>query len=353
MFRIILIRVMYSIPVLLLLTLIMFFSIRLIPGDIARVMAGERATPEVVEMIRETYHLNDPWYVQYGTYLQKLVTEFDLGMSIQHDKPITEVLATFIPATLELGICALLIAIPIGIFLGAFAAIFRGSWIDKASTSTALFGVSMPIFWLALTLQYFLAVQLNILPSSSRLPDEVYLFDDLFDETEQSLFNMYVFDGLYYGFRYGEWDLFLKACRHMFLPALTLASVPVSYITRMTRTAFLDVIHQDYIRTAKSKGLSFWKVMWVHAFRNASLQIVTIVALQAGAMFAGAVLTETMYSWPGLGRELISSIATRDFRMVQSGTLFIGSIFILFNLIADLLYGVLDPRTRVSSVGGK
>lgn len=344
MFSLVVRRILFSIPVLLVLTLVLFLAMKLVPGDAAVIMAGERATPEKVALIRKALHLDDPWYLQYGIYIKNLVLNFDLGRSLFHDLPITELLKTTVPATIELGLTAILIAIPVGIGLGVLSAVFRGSFLDRLATSFALSGVSMPIFWLALVLTYIFSFRLGWFPTSGRLSDEV-----LFTPATDSLINVYVLDGIVRGFKGEGWDVFLSALHHLVMPAFALSTIPTAHIMRMTRASFLEVLGQDYIRTARAKGLSPFSVVLKHAFRNASLQIVTITALQIGAIFGGAVLTESMFSWPGLGKVMVESIGSRDFPMVQSGTLFIGSMFVIFNLIADVLYGVLDPRVRHSS----
>lgn len=341
MFSLVVRRLLFSIPVLLCLTLVLFLAMKLVPGDAALVMAGERATPEKVAFIRKALHLDDPWYVQYGLYLKNLVTNFDLGRSLFHDVPILELLKTTVPATMELGLAALCIAIPTGIFLGVVAALNRGNWIDKAASTLALSGVSMPIFWLVLVLTYLLSFKLGWFPTSGRLGDEI-----IFNPSTDSILNMYLIDGVVMGFKGEGWDLLLSALQHILMPAFALSTIPMAHIMRMTRAAFLDVLYQDYIRTARAKGLSRAKVVMKHAFRNASLQIVTVIALQAGAIFGGAVITESMFAWPGLGKVLVESIGSRDFPMVQSGTLFVGCMFVFFNMLADVLYGVLDPRVR-------
>lgn len=343
MFALIIRRLLFSIPVLLALTLALFLAVKLVPGDAALVMAGERATPEKVAYIRHALQLDLPWYVQYGSYLRKLVFEFDLGQSLYHDVPISQLLKTTVPATVELGFFALIFAIPIGIGLGILGAVNRNTWIDKVSTSVALTGVSMPIFWLALVLMYFFSIRLGWLPTSGRMTDEV-----LFDPEIDSITRMYTLDGLILGLKGNGWEVFGAALRHITLPALALSTIPMAHICRMTRSAFLEVLGLDYIRTARAKGVSRAKIIFKHAFRNASLQIVTVTMLQAGTIFGGAVITESMFSWPGLGKVLVESIGSRDFPMVQSGTLFVGVMFVLFNLLADLMYGLLDPRIKRS-----
>ena len=341
MFALIVRRALFSIPVLLLLTLVLFLAVKLVPGDAAVVMAGERASPEKIAALREALRLNDAWYLQYGHYIQKLVTNFDLGQSLHHDMPISTLLQSAVPATVELGMFAMFIALPIGIVLGVLGALYRNKFIDKLATSTALAGVSMPIFWLALVLMYFFSIRLGWLPTSGRLSDDV-----LYDPAIDGITRMYTVDGLILGVRTGDWSLFQSAVKHVILPSVALCTIPMAMIARMTRSSFLEVLGQDYVRTARAKGVMPFQVVFKHAFRNASLQIVTVTMLQAGTIFGGAVITESMFSWPGLGKMLVESIAARDFPMVQSGTLFVGFVFVFFNLLADLFYGLLDPRVK-------
>jgi dipeptide transport system permease protein len=337
-------RLGLAVPVLLFLTLILFLAVKLVPGDAALVMAGEKATPERVEEIRVALGLDEPLAVQFGGYLKRLIFDFDLGDSLFHERPISELLGSAVPATVELGLAALLIAIPVGIFLGILGAVYRNKWIDKLATLVALTGVSMPIFWLALILMYVFSIQLGVLPTSGRISDLV-----IFDPLTDSITGMYTIDGFLMGLKGMGWETFESAVLHLILPAVALSTIPLAHICRMTRSSFLEVLSQDYIRTARAKGLSPSVVIMKHAFRNASLQIVTVTFLQAGAIFGGAVITESMFSWPGLGKVLVESIGSRDFPLVQSGTLFVGLVFVVFNLLGDLLYGVLDPRTRAAA----
>ncbi|MEY4064476.1 MAG: hypothetical protein RIR26_684 [Pseudomonadota bacterium] len=340
-------RFLASLPVLLLLTLALFGAMKLVPGDIALVMAGERATPERVEHIRQALHLDSPWYVQYGLYLKNLILEADFGHSLLHDQPISRLFATAIPATIELASAALLIAIPLGLLLGVVSAVARRSWWDRFASLFALTGVSLPIFWLALLLMWLFSLNLGWLPTSGRLSDEI-----LFEPSTQSIFGIYTLDGLYFGLSGQGWELFLTACRYLVLPAVALSTIPMAHICRMTRSAMLDVLQQDYIRTARAKGMSRFKVIAKHAARNAALPVVTVLFLQAGTLFGGAVITETMFAWPGLGKILVESIGSRDFPMVQSGTLFVGAMFVFFNLIGDLVVGWLDPRIKQAVESG-
>jgi ABC-type dipeptide/oligopeptide/nickel transport system permease component len=345
-------RILLAIPVLLFLTLLLFLAIKLVPGDAALVMAGERATPEKVEYIRNALNLNSPWYVQYFLYLKNLVLHFNLGDSLFHEAPVLELLKRAVPATIELGMFALLIAVPVGILLGMLCAVWKSGWVDKVFSVFSMAGVSIPIFWLALILMYVFSVTLGWVPSSGRISDEI-----VFDTELYGITGMYTFDGFLYALRTNpfdaeNWNVFLSALLHLCMPAIALSTIPMSQISRVTRASFLDVLGQDYVRTARAKGVAPWRVVCVHVFRNSSLQVVTISLLQAGALMGGAVITETMFSWPGLGKILVESIGSRDFPMVQSGTLFVGVMFVLFNLLADLMFFVLDPRVQNSSSAG-
>jgi peptide/nickel transport system permease protein len=340
-------RFVQSVPVLLLLTLVLFWALKLIPGDVALVMAGERATPERVAYIRSSLHLDDPWWIQYGSYLQRLLFEGDFGHSLFHDRSIGELFAWAIPATVELASAALLVAIPVGLALGVISAVARRTWWDRLASFIALTGVSLPIFWLALLLMWLFSLKLGWLPTSGRLSDEI-----LFDPATDAVFRMYSLDGLWRGMTGQGWDVFLSSIRYLVLPAVALSTIPMAHICRMTRSAMLDVLQQDYIRTARAKGVTQVSVILKHAARNAALPVVTVLFLQAGALFGGAVITETMFAWPGLGKLLVESIGSRDFPMVQSGTLFVGAVFVFFNLLGDLAVGWLDPRTKQGKAGG-
>jgi ABC-type dipeptide/oligopeptide/nickel transport system permease component len=346
-------RCLQAIPLLLVLTLLLFFAIKLVPGDAALVIAGERATPEKVEYIRNALNLNSPWYVQYFIYLKNLVFHLNLGESLYHEAPVLELLKKSVPATVELGFFALMIALPIGVLLGVLCAVWKSGWVDKLFSIVSMAGVSVPVFWLALILMYFFSVNLGVLPSSGRISDDIFFDADTFLVT-----GMYSLDAAIYAFKLGpfefkNWVIFFDVVKYLVLPAFALSTIPMAQISRVTRSAFLEVLSQDFVRTAKAKGVSPYRVIFVHAFKNASLQIVTIAFLQAGALMGGAVITETMFSWPGLGKMLLESIGSRDFPMVQSGTLFVGATIIFFNLIADIMFFALDPRLKSTIKGGK
>lgn len=259
----------------------------------------------------------------------------DLGTSIMRRTSVAEELKTFFPATLELTIAAMLIATTVGIITGVLSATRRGSLFDAGSMTFALVGVSMPIFWLGLMLQYLFAVNLGWLPISQRLsPDLARGF--------QGITGLYTLDGLLRG----RPEITLDALRHLLLPAVTLATVPMAIIARMTRSAMLEVLGQDYMRTARAKGLRDQVVVVRHALKNALLPVVTVIGLQLGLLLSGAILTETVFSWPGIGTWILNGILARDYPIVQGGILFVATVFVLVNLLVDLSYAWLDPRIR-------
>lgn len=319
--------------ILLCVSFIVFISVRLIPGDPAQLMLGERATPEALERLREQLGLNKPFLVQYFSYLTRIFTEGSLGDSIVTNNPVLLEIAQKFPATIELAFASILIATLIGISVGILAAVYRNSWIDHLSMVGALTGVSMPIFWLGLLLMMIFSVQLGWVPLSGRL--------SIISELEP-ITGFYLIDSLLArdGFA------FVDALHHLILPAITLATVPTAIIARMTRASMLEVLEQDYIKTAKAKGVSRVRVILHHALRNAAIPITTITGLQLGLLLSGAVLTETIYAWNGLGSYVVNAVNARDFPVVQGCVLFFAFTFVLINLLVDLSYFGLDPRIR-------
>lgn len=344
--RFILRRLLSIIPTLLGVTLVIFLFQRLIPGDPAVAMLGERATEENVARIREQFGLNRPAFLdrdalaegdlegffdsQYSRYFRRII-RFDLGESIHRQVPVAETLKERFPATLELSLLAMSLALIIGIPLGIASASRRNTALDGLTMVGSLIGVSMPIFWLGIMGIMLFSVILQWLPSGGRLSTGVEI---------QSITNLYLLDSLLTGNIPG----FLDALQHIILPAVALATIPAAIITRMTRSSMLDVLQEDYIRTASAKGLSRQIVLFRHALKNAFLPVVTIIGIQAGVLLAGAVLTETIFSWPGIGKWVYDSILGRDYPIVQGVTLLIALIFLLINLVVDLSYALLDPR---------
>ena len=325
-------RVLTVIPVLLGVSMLVFSFVRIVPGDPATIMLGERATPENVAQVREQLGLNKPIYEQYWIFVSNAL-QGNLGRSVLRQEPVTQEIIRRFPATIELTLAAIFVALIVGIPAGIISAIRRGSWFDTFSMLTALTGVSMPIFWLGLMLIFLFAVILHILPTGGRLDSGTN-----FTATT----NLLLLDTLLSG----NIGLFVQALRHLFLPAIALGTIPMAIIARMTRSSMLEVLNQDYIRTAHAKGLKERAVVIRHALRNAWLPVITVVGLQVGRLLSGAILTETVFSWPGIGRWLVDAIFARDFPIVQGVTLFIAIIFVGVNVIVDLLYGWVDPRIR-------
>jgi peptide/nickel transport system permease protein len=325
-------RLVALVPVLIGVSVIVFLFLHLIPGDPASAMLGDHATPDALANLRTAYGLDEPWPQQYVLYLSHIV-KGDLGRSIRTSQPVTSEMAGRFPATVELTLMAMLFAILVGLPAGIISAWRRGSLFDHGSVVFALAGVSMPIFWLGLMLAWLFGVQLKILPFSARLDTGARF---------APITNLLILDSIIRG----DWPILGQTLRHLLLPALALSTVPMAIVARMTRGAMIEVLHQDYVRTARAKGLRDRVVVGGHAFRNALLPVVTIVGLQVGTLLSGAILTETIFSWPGIGRWVYESIQLRDYPVVQSMTLVIAVVFVLTNLLVDLSYAWLDPRVR-------
>jgi peptide/nickel transport system permease protein len=325
-------RLLSLIPTLLGVSIIVFLFLRMIPGDPALALAGEHAKEENVERVREEFGLNKPLHEQYLTYMGK-VLRGDLGRSVLSRRPISEELKTRFPATIELSMCALIVALVVGLPAGIISATKRNSIFDNIAMVGSLLGISMPIFWLGLMLNWFFAVQLGWLPSVTRLDSGIEL---------QRITNLLIIDSILTG----NAEALLNAIQHLILPAVALGTIPMAIIARMTRSAMLDVLEQDYVRTARAKGLIERVVIVRHALRNALLPVITIVGLQVGVLLSGAVLTETIFAWPGIGRWLYLSILSRDYPIVQGMALFITVLFLIVNLLVDISYAMVDPRIR-------
>ncbi len=328
-------RLILLVPILIGLSLRIFVWIRALPGSPAQALLGERATDESIAQARIQYGLDEPIYEQYWRYLQKTFGDRDLGTSIASRRPITEELQERFPATIELAISAMLFATLIGIPLGFLAAKRHGGAVDHASLFLSLIGVSIPIFFLALILKWAFAVELGWLPSVGR--------QDVLIDAEHPT-NFYVLDGIITGNWNAAWD----AVKHLILPAIALGSIPLAIIARITRASVLDVQNEDYVRTARAKGISTGAVDRRHVLRNAMLPISTIVGLQVGLLLSGAILTETVFAFPGIGTWLQMAIENRDYPVIQGGVLFIAIIVVFVNLLVDLSYGFLNPRIRLA-----
>jgi peptide/nickel transport system permease protein len=325
-------RALTLVPVLLGVSLLVFSFVHLIPGDPALTMLGERATPAKVAEVRARLGLDQPIWKQYLIYMDK-VLRADLGVSIVRGEPVTRDLLRRFPATVELATSAIALAILFGVPIGIVSAVWRNSLMDSLSRVWALTGVSMPIFWLGVMLAWLFGVQLRWLPTGFRLDSA---------STYEPWTNFVILDALVQ--RNGP--VLRDALRHLVLPAVALATIPLAIIARMTRASMLEVLTRDYIRTAEAKGLPQPTVVLHHALRNALLPVMTVVGLQVGRLLAGAILTETIFSWPGIGLWVYDAIESRDYAIVQGASLFIAVIFVTVNLATDLLYAVADPRIK-------
>lgn len=322
------------IPTALGILVLVFVLMRLIPGDPARLMAGERATAEQLALIREEMGLNDPYWVQFARFFGDMVTG-DFGRSFASRQPVMDELMARYPATVELALFAMVIAAVVGVLVGVISAVYRGSLFDYGIMGLALVGVSMPIFWLGLELMMLFSVKLGWLPAGGRLDPRLGWTGSTDFVLFESLFR-------------GEWLVFKDALKRLILPSLALATIPLSIIARITRSSVLEVLGLDFIRTARAKGLAERVVIFRHTLKNAFLPVITVIGLQVGALLGGAVLTETVFSWPGIGRYIVQSIEARDYPVVQGGIVIIALAFVFVNLLVDLLYTVVDPRIRYS-----
>jgi peptide/nickel transport system permease protein len=329
-------RIALLVPTLLGISILVFLMIQLVPGDPAQIMLGERATPESLELLRRDLGLDQPLHVQLGKYLYGLATG-DLGQSIKSHSPVSQELLARFPATLELTCVSMLFACVIGISVGVISAVRRGTVLDAVSMTLSLAGVSMPIFWLGLVMIITFSVQIGGFPVSGRISAFTFI---------PEITGLFLIDSLLAG----DLRAFGDALHHLVLPGVTLGTVPAAVIVRMTRSSVLEVIHEDYVRTAWAKGLSERVVILRHALRNAGIPVLTVISLQFGYLLGGAVLTETIFAWPGIGRWLILAVHSRDFPAIQGGVLLVATTFVTINLIADLLYAWLDPR--ISYQGG-
>ncbi len=335
MIRLILGKLAYMLPTFFGITIVAFGFVRVLPGDPVLLMAGERGlSPERYKEMLAQLGFDRPLWAQYVEFLNR-VLHGDLGTSLVTKKPVLGEFLTLFPATVELALCAIILATVIGIPAGILAAIKRGSWFDQLSMGTALVGYSMPIFWWGLLLIIFFSGTLGWTPVSGRI-SLIYFFPDTT--------GFMLIDSLLSG----QKGAFASALSHLILPTIVLATIPLAVIARQTRSAMLEVLGEDYVRTARAKGLSPSRVIGVHALRNAMIPVITTIGLQVGVLMAGAILTETIFSWPGIGKWMVDSISRRDYPVVQGGLLLIAAIVMIVNLIVDLLYGFINPRIRHS-----
>ena len=314
-------------------SIVSFLFIRLLPGDPILLMAGERGmTDERYAQLMTQFGFDKPLLTQYWDYLTGIM-HGDLGISFRTKKPVWDEFFALFPATLELSLCAIVFAVLVGIPSGIIAAVHRGKWPDQMLMSTALIGYSMPIFWWALLLIILFSGMLGWTPVSGRI-SLMYFFP--------SGTGFMLIDSL----RSGQDGAFASAVQHLILPTIVLGTIPLAVIARQTRSAMLEVLSEDYVRTARAKGLGPYRINGLHALRNALIPVVTVIGLSVGTLMAGAILTETIFSWPGIGKWMVEGISSRDYTAVQGGLLMIAVIVMLVNLAVDLLYGLINPKIR-------
>lgn len=333
MLRFLLKRVSLVVPTFVGVTFLSFMLIHLVPGDPIQVMAGEHGiSPARHAALMHQYGFDRPLWQQFLDYDIRVV-HGKLGTSLVTHDPVWQDFLSLFPATIELSVCAILFAVLIGMPLGILAAVRRGSLLDYGLMSVSVVGASMPIFWLGLMMILIFSVALGITPVSGQVGDQFYV---------PQVTGFMLFDSLFYG----DPGSFGSAVVHLILPAIVLGTIPLAIIARMTRSSMLEVLGEDYVRTARAKGLTAMRVVVVHGLRNAMIPVITVIGLQVGTLLSGAILTETIFSWPGVGHWLVNSVYQRDYPTLQGGVLLVASVVMLVNLGVDLTYGVLDPRIR-------
>lgn len=333
MIRFIARRLAMVLPAFIGVTLLTFSLIHLIPGDPVMLMAGERGIdPQRHAKLKAQLGLDQPLTVQYAKYV-KGIFHGDLGKSIVTKKPVFAEFMALFPATVELSLFAMFFAVVVGLPAGVIAGVKRGSVFDHTVMGVSLTGYSMPIFWWGLLLILFFSVHLGWTPVSGRISALYWIDADT---------GFMLIDAL----RSDEKGAFISALSHLILPSIVLGTIPLAVIARMTRSSMLEVLQEDYVRTARAKGLAPWRVTLIHALRNALIPVVTIIGLQTGVLLAGAILTETIFAWPGVGKWIVESIRRRDYPSVQGGILLIASLIILVNMLVDIMYGIINPRIR-------
>ena len=326
-------RILLVIPTLLGMTVIIFLMLAVTPGDPAELLLGERATKESLEAMREYLGLNKPLYAQYGLFLKRVV-KLDLGETIWTRGKVSIEISERFPATIELALAAMIISTFLGVALGIISATKQYSWFDYTSMLGSLVGVSMPVFWLALMLMLLFSLTLGWFPMSGRVGTDIEF---------PIITNFYIIDSILAR----NWQALKDVLLHLALPATALSTIPLAIVARMTRSSMLEVLRQDYIKTARAKGLSEYKIVLKHALRNGLIPVVTVVGLQFGILMGGAILTETVFAWPGVGKWLYDGVVKRDYMVIQGGTLLVASTFVIVNMIVDVLYAVINPRISV------
>lgn len=325
-------RTLGAIPVIIAISFLIFLLMHIAPGDPVTLMLGDNATPEDVEKLRRELGFDKPILVQYWDFLRQAVRG-DFGRSLKFGEPVMKLVTERLPATLELAFASLFVAILIAVPLGVYSAIRHNSLLDHAGMSVALIGVSLPNFWLGIMLIYFLGGQLNLLPVAGRIEYGIEV---------RSITGLYLFDSLITG----NFTAFWSVGKHLLMPAFTLGSALAAIVTRISRSSVLEVMRQDYVTTARAKGLSEKTVIWRHILRNAMITIVTILGLQLGALLSGSVVTETVFSYPGIGDLLIQSISARDYKLTQILILMFAVTYFVVNMLVDFLYSWIDPRIK-------
>jgi peptide/nickel transport system permease protein len=326
-------RILIVIPTLLGVTIVIFSMLAITPGDPAELLMGERASQEALESMREYLGLKKPLYVQYGLFLKRVI-RFDLGQTIWTREKVSKEISERFPATIELALAAMIISSLLGVALGIISATKQYSWFDYGSMLGSLIGVSMPVFWLGLMFMLLFSLTLGWFPMSGRLGVNIDL---------TRITNFYFLDAILTR----NWAGLKDVLMHLALPALALSTIPLAIVARMTRSSMLEVLRQDYIKTARAKGLSETKIVLKHALRNGLIPVVTVVGLQFGILMGGAILTETVFAWPGVGKWLFDGVVKRDYMVIQGGTLLVATTFVIVNLVVDVLYAVINPRISV------
>lgn len=326
-------RLLGAIPVILGISFLVFLLMHLAPGDPVTLLLGDDATQEEIERTRREWGLDQPLLIQYLQFLRRAAVG-DFGKSLKYGEPVIKLILERLPATIELAFASLLVAVLISIPIGVYSAIKHDSAFDHAGMSLALIGVSLPNFWLGIMLIYFLGGQYNLLPVAGRIEYGIRV---------PSLTGLYLVDSLLAG----DLAAFWSALKHLLMPAVTLGTSLAAIVTRITRSSVLEVMRQDYVTTARAKGLGERAVIWRHILRNAAITIVTILGLQLGALLNGSVIVETVFSYPGIGELLIQAIAVRDYRLTQGLILFFAVMYFAVNLVVDFIYMAIDPRIRL------
>jgi peptide/nickel transport system permease protein len=326
-------RIIGAVPVLFGISFLVFLLMHLAPGDPVELLLGDNATPDEVARVRRDWGLDQPLLVQYWQFFSRALVG-DFGTSLKFGEPVLKLVFERLPATVELAVVSLIVAILISIPIGVYSAIKRDSLLDHAGTGVALIGVSLPNFWLGIMLIYFLGGQWNLLPVAGRIEYGIEL---------KPITKLYLLDSLVTG----NFTAFWSVLQHLFMPALTLGTALAAIVTRITRSSVLEVMRQDYVMTARAKGLNERAVVWRHILRNALITVITILGLQLGALLNGSVITETVFSYPGIGDLLIQSISVRDYRLTQVLILFFGVIYFVVNMLVDVLYTLVDPRIKL------